>query len=96
MKVEIKNIVLNVNRFRVYIVLENGVEENEIFMPEATSKDILVWVQQRLLYYQELKDKETQLIKDLANKEYTLEMFEKLYATNADFKIAVDDYKKTR
>jgi hypothetical protein len=65
-------------------------------MPDATSNDILAWVQGRSLYYQELKDKEAQLIADLVKKEYTLAMFDKLYATNAAFKKAVDDYNKIK
>ena len=62
MEYKITNIVLEGNRFRVFIEV-NGIEENNLFMPEVTATEIRQWAEERALFYQELKEKEEELKK---------------------------------
>lgn len=66
MEYKITNIVLEGNRFRVFIEV-NGIEENNLFMPEVTSIEIRQWAEERALFYQELKEKEEELKNELIN-----------------------------
>ena len=58
---KITNIVLNKNRFNVFVSFSNGIEETNVFMPETTSNDILVWLESRVSFYNDLENKEIQL-----------------------------------
>lgn len=69
MNVTITNISLDADRFRVYIKLSNGVEENNLFMPQVTSTEIIAWATERKLYYEELEAKELELQSALNNLE---------------------------
>jgi hypothetical protein len=62
METKITNIVLDIDRFIVFATI-NGVEEKNIFMPEVTANDILVWLNERIEYYDSLKIKEDELKK---------------------------------
>lgn len=53
-------IALEGNRFRAYGVF-NGNEENMVFLPEVTARDIKQWAKERKEYYEELIAKETDL-----------------------------------
>lgn len=64
MEYKITNIVLEGNRFRVFIEV-NGIEENNLFMPDITSTEIRQWAEERALFYQELKEKEENLKNEL-------------------------------
>lgn len=64
MEYKITNIVLEGNRFRVFIEV-NGIEENNLFMPDITSTEIRQWAEERALFYQELKEKEEELKNEL-------------------------------
>lgn len=66
MEYKITNIILEGNRFRVFIEV-NGIEENNLFMPEVTSTEIRQWAEERALFYQELKEKEEELKNELIN-----------------------------
>jgi len=66
MEYKITNIVLEGNRFRVFIEV-NGIEENNLFMPDITSTEIRQWAEERALFYQELKEKEEELKNELIN-----------------------------
>lgn len=66
MEYKITNIILEGNRFRVFIEV-NGIEENNLFMPEVTSIEIRQWAEERALFYQELKEKEEELKNELIN-----------------------------
>lgn len=66
MEYKITNIVLEGSRFRVFIEI-NGIEENNLFMPDITSTEIRQWAEERALFYQELKEKEEELKNELIN-----------------------------
>lgn len=66
MEYKITNIILEGNRFRVFIEV-NGIEENNLFMPDITSTEIRQWAEERALFYQELKEKEEELKNELIN-----------------------------
>lgn len=65
MKAEITNIVLENDRFRVFVRFENGVEENNLFMPEVTADDIRAWVADRKQYFLDLQAQELELKEEL-------------------------------
>jgi hypothetical protein len=58
--VEITNIVLEKDRFKVFATI-NGVEKVNLFKPEVTAKEIIDWVQTEAQYYEDLKAKEIEL-----------------------------------
>lgn len=89
----ISNIVLDKDRFRVFVSFDNGIEEVNVFQPGVVANDILAWVQSRVEYYQDLIDKEQQLLAELKEKEYNLEIFNTLYDTDPDFRKKVDETK---
>jgi hypothetical protein len=57
----ITNIVLENNRFRVFVSFSNDIEETNVFMPESTSEDITNWVSERKTYHEEMIVKEQEL-----------------------------------
>ena len=69
MKATITNLILEGSRFRVFVRFDNGVEEMNVFQPEATAEDIKAWVLERITYYEELLAKEEALKEELINLE---------------------------
>lgn len=64
---KITNIALNKDRFIVFIELSNGIIEENTFMPEVTAEDIRNWLNERVIYYNVLAEKEQQLKDELLN-----------------------------
>lgn len=60
----IKNVVLEKNRFRVFIEID-GNEETNVFLPEVTAQEIKDWHAEREAYYAFLKSREEQLKQEL-------------------------------
>lgn len=60
----ITNIILNVDRFQVFALI-NGIEEKNTFMPDVTAADILAWVEERVAYYASLNLRRQQLLEEL-------------------------------
>ena len=63
----ITNIVLDKNRFLVFVDFSNGIQETNVFMPEVTAQDIRDWVLERQVYYDDLETKEQALKDELLN-----------------------------
>jgi hypothetical protein len=66
METRITNIVLNGDRFTVFASIK-GNDEVRSFMPEVTAQDIKNWVNERILYYEELEQKNNELQEELTN-----------------------------
>ena len=65
----ITNIVLEKDRFRVFVRFSNDVEETSIFMPDSTAEDIKAWVNDRKIYHEEMLSKEQELQNSLIGLE---------------------------
>lgn len=65
----ITNIVLEWERFRIFVTYSNWIEETDIFMPEITAKEIRQHIEDRKSYFNSLVEKETELKIDLLNIE---------------------------
>ena len=59
------NIVLEGNRFIVYVTLPNGMAEENTFLPHETADDISRWIDGRVQYYADLEAKLEQLKAEL-------------------------------
>jgi hypothetical protein len=64
----ITNIVLNKDRFIVFVEFSNNINEENTFMPDVTADDIKNWVKEREIYYNELEQKEQNLKNELLNQ----------------------------
>lgn len=60
----ITNIVLEIDRIRVFLQLSNDKVEDKLFLPSDTSIEILQWKQEREDYYNDLVKK----VEDLCNE----------------------------
>lgn len=65
----INNIVLEGDRFRVFVTFTNGKEEINAFLPDVTAQQITDWVNERLEFYNGLQGKESELKEELLNLE---------------------------
>ena len=87
---KITNIVLDKDRFKVYASFDNGANEVNTFLPDATINTMLVWLKGRIDYFQSMQDQELVLQQELIEKEYNLQIFDTLYTKDPAFKLAVD------
>lgn len=65
----ITNIVLDWDRFIVFVTYSNWVEETNTFMPEITWQEIKQYIDDRKSYFDWLIEKEEELKEDLLNIE---------------------------
>ncbi len=61
---KITNIVLVKGQFQVFAIID-GNQESNTFLPVVTAPEILTWLDERVAYYTELREKEILLQSEL-------------------------------
>lgn len=66
---KITNIILDGDRFKIFVNFSNETVEENTFSPETNALEITNWVKDRLAYFNSLVEKERALQEELLNVE---------------------------